>query len=171
MNKFLSAGVVCIVLLVAGCAQKDISVSDSGASEQESIQDNVAIPSAPPLESSVKAMEFASGSVLSGIYFDFDKFNIRPDMQSVVDESAQKIREISGMNVLVEGNTDEFGSDEYNYALGVKRALSVKNALVVKGIVKDEIKVVSFGKSKPICEEQAKDCYQKNRRADIKVVK
>lgn len=171
MNRFLSAGVVCLVLLVAGCAQKDISVSDSAVSEEESIQDNVATPPSSTLESDAQTTKFASGTVLSSVYFDFDKFNIRSDMQSIIDESSQKAKEAVSMGVLVEGNTDEFGSDEYNYALGVKRALSVKDALMVKGVSKNSIKVVSFGKSKPICEEQTKNCYQKSRRADIKLIK
>ncbi len=90
-------------------------------------------------------------------------------MQDVIDESVQKIKN-SHMKVLLEGNTDEFGTGEYNFALGLKRALSVKRALIVKGIPKEMIKIVSYGETKPACQEKAKECYRKNRRVNIKVV-
>ncbi|MFC3847509.1 OmpA family protein [Helicobacter baculiformis] len=110
-----------------------------------------------------------SGSIVSQVYFDFDKYNIRTDMQDAVEQGAQKIQEYK-MKVLLEGNTDEFGTGEYNFALGNKRALSVKQALVLKGIDQDSIRTVSFGETKPICQEKTRECYQKNRRVDIKVV-
>ncbi|PAF41848.1 peptidoglycan-associated lipoprotein Pal [Helicobacter sp. 11S03491-1] len=169
MNKVLGIGLISTILLIAGCAQKDVDVSSSGVTQEESIQTPVAEPAPQPAQPEEKP-EIASGTVIGSVYFDFDKFNIKTDMQAVVDESAQKIKD-ANMNVLIEGNTDEFGSDEYNYALGTKRALSVKNALIVKGINKDAIKVISFGESKPICQEKTRACYQKNRRADIKLVK
>ncbi|PAF48441.1 hypothetical protein BKH46_00575 [Helicobacter sp. 12S02634-8] len=170
MNKILATSFIFAVLLVAGCAQKEVSVSNAGSTEQEKIQDNIAPAPQEPEQAEQAPEEIPSGTIVGSVYFDFDKFNIKPDMENAVDESAQKIKD-TDMNVLIEGNTDEFGSDEYNYALGTKRALSVKSALVVKGISKDKIKVVSFGESKPICHEQTKACYQKNRRADIKLVK
>lgn len=173
MNKILGIGFISIALLITACAQKDVTVADSGMSEQENIETAVAEapqPQPQPQEAQPQTQEIPSGTVVGSVYFDFDKYNIRPDMQSAVDDSAQKIKD-SNMNVLIEGNTDEFGSDEYNYALGTKRALAVKNALVIKGISKDKIKTISYGESKPVCEEKTKACYQKNRRADVKLVK
>ncbi|CAM2804265.1 OmpA family protein [Helicobacter felis] len=122
-----------------------------------------------PQEPQSEQEQFKSGEIVGQVYFDFDKYNVRPDMQDAVDQGAQKIQD-SKMKVLLEGNTDEFGTGEYNFALGNKRALSVKEALVVKGIAQDNIRTISFGESKPICLEKTKECYQKNRRVDIKVV-
>lgn len=171
MNKILGIGFISIAFLISACAQKDVTVADSGMSEQENIETAVAeAPQPKPEEAQPQTQEIPSGTVVGSVYFDFDKYNIRPDMQGTVDDSAQKIKD-SDMNVLVEGNTDEFGSDEYNYALGTKRALTVKNALVVKGISKDKIKTISYGESKPVCQEKTKACYEKNRRADVKLVK
>ncbi|WP_269446253.1 OmpA family protein [Helicobacter heilmannii] len=110
-----------------------------------------------------------SGTIVGQVYFDFDKYNVRADMQSAIDEAVKKVQEY-GMKVLLEGNTDEFGTGEYNFALGNKRGLSVKDVLTVKGISADSIKVVSFGETKPICQEKTPECYRKNRRVDIKVV-
>ena len=90
-------------------------------------------------------------------------------MQSVVDAAASNIGSRANYQVVIEGNTDEFGTDEYNYALGTKRAIAVREALVVKGINKDGIRVVSFGESKPVCTDKTKECYQKNRCSDIRL--
>ncbi|WP_104760793.1 OmpA family protein [Helicobacter cetorum] len=111
-----------------------------------------------------------SGTVIGSIYFDFDKYEVKEDEQNILDDSIQKAKE-NHMQVLLEGNTDEFGSSEYNQALGVKRALSVKSAMAVKGLDKDEIKTISFGETKPKCQEKTKECYKENRRVDIKLVK
>ncbi|WP_163532842.1 OmpA family protein [Helicobacter suis] len=113
--------------------------------------------------------QIASGTVVGQVYFSFDKYDIRADMENVIDQAAQKIKE-SKMKVLLEGNTDEFGSGEYNFALGNKRALSVKQALAIKGIAQDTIHIVSLGETKPSCQDKNIACYRKNRRVDIKVV-
>ncbi|GAA7416336.1 outer membrane protein Omp18 [Helicobacter pylori] len=111
-----------------------------------------------------------SGTIIASIYFDFDKYEIKESDQETLDEIVQKAKE-NHMQVLLEGNTDEFGSSEYNQALGVKRTLSVKNALVIKGVEKDMIKTISFGETKPKCTQKTKECYRENRRVDVKLVK
>ncbi|WP_104749822.1 OmpA family protein [Helicobacter cynogastricus] len=138
--------------------------SDAQNAQKNATNTPEAAPSQEP-----QAEQFKNGEIVGQVYFDFDKYNVRPDMQDAVDQGAQKIQD-SKMKVLLEGNTDEFGTGEYNFALGNKRALSVKEALVVKGIAQDSIRTVSFGESKPICLEKTRECYQKNRRVDIKVV-
>lgn len=160
---------ICIVLLIVGCAQKDISNDGNGiVTQEESIQPSVASAPEEP-EEGKKNIE--DGTIIGSVYFDFDKFNIKPDMQGVIDESVVIIKENSEMKVLIEGNTDEFGSDEYNFALGNKRALAVKAALVLRGVDKNIIQVVSLGKTKPVCTAKTPECYQKNRRADIRLIK
>ncbi|GAA8181370.1 outer membrane protein Omp18 [Helicobacter pylori] len=111
-----------------------------------------------------------SGTIIASIYFDFDKYEIKESDQETLDEIVQKAKE-NHMQVLLEGNTDEFGSSEYNQALGVKRTLSVKNALVIKGVEKDMIKTISFGETKPKCTQKTRECYKENRRVDVKLVK
>ncbi len=111
-----------------------------------------------------------SGTIIASIYFDFDKYEIKESDQETLDEIVQKAKE-NHMQVLLEGNTDEFGSSEYNQALGVKRTLSVKNALIIKGVEKDMIKTISFGETKPKCTQKTKECYKENRRVDVKLVK
>lgn len=153
-----------IFVLLTGCAKKEIANTDNVVTEEEAIEPNIVEPEA--LEEKLE-----DGTIVGSIYFDFDKYEIRADMQDTLDQATKTINDNSEMNVLVEGNTDEFGSDEYNFALGNKRALVVKTALITRGIDKDRIQVISLGKSKPICEEKSNECYQKNRRGDIRLTK
>jgi len=76
---------------------------------------------------------------------------------------------IKGKSIKVEGNCDEFGSDEYNFALGLKRANAVKAALVNGGVNADTISMTSLGESNPICLEKTQECWAKNRRVDFKL--
>ncbi|AFI06454.1 outer membrane protein Omp18 [Helicobacter cetorum] len=187
MKKVSVVSSLLALLLVVGCSHKldDKTVAgDVGAGAR-------AVQNAPVSTEMVKEKEIpapveekheepkpiveekpsiASGTVIGSIYFDFDKYEVKEDEQDVLDESIQKAKE-NHMQVLLEGNTDEFGSSEYNQALGVKRALSVKNAMVVKGLEKEMVKTISFGETKPKCTQKSKECYQENRRVDIKLVK
>ncbi|ELN8138535.1 peptidoglycan-associated lipoprotein Pal, partial [Campylobacter jejuni] len=107
---------------------------------------------------------------LNKVYFDFDKFNIRPDMQNVVSTNANIFNtEVSGVSITVEGNCDEWGTDEYNQALGLKRAKAVKEALIAKGVNADRIAVKSYGETNPVCTEKTKACDAQNRRAEFKL--
>ncbi|MBD3798467.1 MAG: OmpA family protein [Epsilonproteobacteria bacterium] len=107
-----------------------------------------------------------SDGALVSILFDYDQFNIREDMQQPMSQNSRLVK---GKNVKLEGNCDEFGSDEYNFALGLKRATAVKNALVNNGMNPDSITMVSFGESNPVCLEKTQECWAKNRRVDFKL--
>ncbi len=104
------------------------------------------------------------------IHFDFDKYNIREDQKPLVEEDANIINsdEAKGFSVKLEGNTDEWGTDEYNYALGLRRAKSVKSALITLGVDANRLMIISYGESNPVCTEHTKECWAKNRRVEFK---
>ncbi len=164
-NKAIVLSVFAALFMLTGCPDKKVNVGSDGDSSQSQ-------PS-KPVDSDNTSSSGNGGTIevdsVNSVYFDFDKYNIRQDMQSVVDAAASNISSRANYQVVIEGNTDEFGTDEYNYALGTKRAIAVREALVVKGINKDGIRVVSFGESKPVCTDKTKECYQKNRRSDIRL--
>ncbi|QQW79572.1 outer membrane protein Omp18 [Helicobacter pylori] len=166
-------------LLVAGCSHKMDNKTVAGDVSTKTVQ-TAPVTTEPAPEKEEPKQEPApvveekpaveSGTIIASIYFDFDKYEIKESDQETLDEIVQKAKE-NHMQVLLEGNTDEFGSSEYNQALGVKRTLSVKNALIIKGVEKDMIKTISFGETKPKCVQKTRECYRENRRVDVKLVK
>jgi len=104
------------------------------------------------------------------IHFDFDKYNIREDQKPLVEEDANIVNsdDAKDFSVKLEGNTDEWGTDEYNYALGLRRAKSVKSALVTLGVDANRLMIISYGESNPVCTEHNKACWAKNRRVEFK---
>jgi peptidoglycan-associated lipoprotein len=108
----------------------------------------------------------AANMQIANILFDYDKFDIREDMMASVKGNAGLLK---GKTFKLEGNCDEFGSDEYNFALGLKRANAVKAALVNEGIAADSISMVSLGEGNPTCTEKTKECWAKNRRVEVKL--
>lgn len=106
---------------------------------------------------------------LTSIYFGFDKYNIQDSQKDALATDIEIVKS-KGSKVKLLGNTDEFGTDEYNYALGLKRALSVRKAMELKGIKRSDVRMVSYGKSRPVCTEKTDECYQKNRRVDFKIL-
>jgi len=110
-------------------------------------------------------------SKLQPIYFGTDRYDISTTESEKIDTDANILNSAvaSDLGVLVEGNCDEWGTDEYNYALGLKRAKSVKNSLSTAGVDVGRVSIISYGESKPKCSDHNAECWQENRRADIKV--
>jgi peptidoglycan-associated lipoprotein len=101
------------------------------------------------------------------IFFDLDQYTIKPEYQGVVQATADFLKGKPKVRVVVQGNTDERGSSEYNLSLGQKRAEAVRKALGVLGVADDRIEAVSLGEEKPMSECHNESCWSKNRRADI----
>lgn len=117
------------------------------------------------INTSANATNVASTQIVS-ILFDYDKFDVREDMMASVKGNAGLLK---GKAFKLEGNCDEFGSDEYNFALGLRRANAVKTALVNEGINADSISMVSLGEGNPTCTEKTQECWAKNRRVEVKL--
>jgi len=99
------------------------------------------------------------------IYFDYDKYDLRPTDQAVIQQDVQFLQSHPNVRITVEGHCDERGSTEYNLALGDNRANAAVAALTQAGISADRIKKISYGKEKPFCTESTEECWQQNRRA------
>jgi peptidoglycan-associated lipoprotein len=109
------------------------------------------------------------GSVLSkrSIYFDFDSFEIRDEFRPVIEAHAKFLLVNKVRKVVIQGNTDERGSREYNLALGQKRAEAVRRSLTALGVPDAQIEAVSFGEEKPKSTGTDEAALAENRRADI----
>jgi peptidoglycan-associated lipoprotein len=119
-------------------------------------------PPSPPMQG--PSEEDLFGQTVKDIYFDYDKSELRPEQQAIIQADAQFLSQHPGINFTVEGHCDSRGSTEYNLALGDQRASSVKTALIAAGVTASRIKTISYGKEKPFCMEENEACWQKNRR-------
>jgi peptidoglycan-associated lipoprotein len=113
----------------------------------------------------------ASGpqSILSkrSIYYDFDKFDVKDEYKPMIEAHAAYLRDHPEAKVLIQGNTDERGSREYNVALGQRRADGVKKLLLLLGAKEDQVEAVSLGEEKPKAQGTSEEAYAQNRRCDI----
>ncbi len=109
----------------------------------------------------------AAGAGLNAVYFDFDRSFIRDDARPVMKANAEWLKANPNAQVRIEGNCDERGTIEYNQALGQRRAAAARKYLTDLGIASSRVKLISYGKEKPVCSEQTEECWQKNRRADL----
>ncbi len=111
----------------------------------------------------------AAPEKLEAIYFDFDKYVIKPEGREALKRNAEWLQQHPDRKIVVEGNCDERGTNEYNMALGQRRADAGAKYLMDLGIAKDRVSTVSYGEEKPICRESNEECWSRNRRADFVV--
>jgi peptidoglycan-associated lipoprotein len=106
--------------------------------------------------------------LFNDILFDYDKYSIREDARSILDTAASVLNENSEQDIIIEGHTDERGTNEYNLALGEKRAKATMKYLRSLGVSPARMTIMTFGEEKQFCTTQNEICWQKNRRALIK---
>lgn len=113
--------------------------------------------------------EFMATDNLKDIYFDFDKYDIRAGDAKILDANAAWLKANPNNLVLIEGHCDERGTNEYNLALGERRAKAAMNYMVSQGIQASRITIISYGEERPVCSEKTEACWAKNRRAHFLV--
>ena len=101
---------------------------------------------------------------LAEVFFDFDMSVVRPDAQPILQKNADYLRRWPSVRVSVEGHADSRGTNEYNLALGERRAAAVRDYMVSLGIAGDRILAVTRGEESPVCTEENEACWQRNRR-------
>ena len=113
--------------------------------------------------------EFAAVADLKDVHFDFDKYDIRPGDAKTLDGNAGWLKSNPNHLVLIEGHCDERGTNEYNLALGERRAKSTMNYLVSQGVQASRITIISYGEERPVCSQKTEECWAQNRRAHFLV--
>lgn len=112
---------------------------------------------------------FVARAELEPIYFDFDSYAIKPEFARVLDANARWLRANPDHLVLVAGHADERGTNEYNLALGERRAKSTMSYLESQGVAASRMTIISYGEERPVCTERAESCWSQNRRAQFAV--
>lgn len=147
------------IIMSAGCAKKIVGdqtpVNPYGEDETFTIE------------------ERSAASVISNgtIYFAYDSFELRPDSKESLTQKAQIMKQFPQLRVVIEGNCDERGTEEYNLALGERRARAAFEFLVNLGVPASQIDMVSFGKLHPAVPGGGEGSWAKNRRDEFKVTK
>jgi peptidoglycan-associated lipoprotein len=176
----------CLAFNVSGCSKKKVADEEMGVG----VEDTAPKPGEPGYEKiyeegmdkdeslDAQAMQGKARDVLEGrtsapllpIYFDFDKSNIKAEQRDRLEKNAAMLKQNQSYRVRIEGNCDERGTNEYNMALGERRAQSAKKYLVNLGVHKDRMHTISYGEEKPLLHGHDEYSWAQNRRDDFVIV-
>ena len=113
----------------------------------------------------------SAGETLNSVFFDYDKYSLSKAAQKILIKNADWLKKDPSLKIQLEGYCDERGTNNYNLALGNKRAHKVKRELEVLGIDKDRMLTVSYGEEKPFCSERTESCWSQNRRVQFLIMR
>jgi peptidoglycan-associated lipoprotein len=186
-SRLALTAVLATALIVVGCAKRPAmmiaaSPAPTGAATTTTVAAaptpaQAAQPTLPPTQATAQAPSqprpepktFVGVPDLRDIHFDFDKADVRAADARILDANATWLNSHRDHLVLIEGHCDERGTNEYNTALGDRRARSARDYLVSKGVAADRISVVSYGEERPVCSDRSGKCWSDNRRAHFLV--
>ncbi len=107
--------------------------------------------------------------VLADVHFEFDRSELAAEAREILQRNSDWIKEHPGVQIEIEGHADNRGTNEYNLALGSRRAQAVKDYLVTLGVAPDRFSTISYGEELPVCGENSEECWRMNRRAHFVV--
>ena len=193
MNRYgFTIAMLFAPLLIVGCAKEPAIMTTSSAPAPTGAAVTSPMTTAEPTSADSSAQsanrqgaDQSSGAATSGgrpapseftaigdlvdVYFDFDQYTIRSRDTAILDANARWLRANPKAQVLIEGHCDARGTEEYNLALGDRRAKAALNYLAAQGIGPERLVTISYGKERPTCSEANEACWAKNRRAHFLV--
>jgi peptidoglycan-associated lipoprotein len=154
--------IVCILLTggLMACASSGSSTPPPGGAGTRQI-------TSEPTTTRGNDSDNEAGKQLQAAYFDYDDFNLRVDAKNALRSNAEVLKQRSASRVELQGNCDERGTEEYNLALGKRRAESAKRYLADLGIADNRMSTVSFGEENPAVQGSSEQAWAKNRRVDF----
>lgn len=151
---------------------KDAHRQPTGPPSQDTGRDLITERPLAPGETAEKELTPEDlGARIRDIAFDYDRYDIREDAKPTLKEVASVLAKQKGVKVIIEGHCDDRGTNEYNLALGERRAKAARDFLLSLGVAAARIGTVSYGEEKPLCSDAAESCWAKNRRAHFVFVK
>jgi peptidoglycan-associated lipoprotein len=178
--------ICCGALLAGGCAKKELvkgegeipSVTSTKSGEpgtaaqapvkEEKVQEQTIKEASAAAKGEAASAQQAQ---LENIYFDFDSFILTAPSRATLSKNAEFLLKNNTLKVRIEGNCDERGSDEYNLALGEKRAKSAMKYLITLGVAAERLSIISYGKEKPADPGHDEAAWAKNRRDEFVLIK
>jgi peptidoglycan-associated lipoprotein len=167
----LSLCMVLVATAMSGCKSKkqeiDPGFTDTGTTGSTTYTDTGTGDGLPDVDLSRLLFDSGSQYGLQTVYFDFDSSSLRPDAMQTLRDNAEKIRQVPNVMIQLAGHCDERGTQEYNLALGERRALSVREYLIQLGVPANRIVTISYGKEFPAVEGSNEAAYSMNRRVEF----
>ena len=143
------------------------TLDDSSIADGQGVSPADAMLAADQQSDEYKRIHGRSSANLSPVYFDFDQAGIRSDMVEIMIRNADYLLSVPATRIVVEGNCDERGTNEYNLALAERRAINAQQYLINMGVDPLRIRTVSYGEEKPLFTGQDEQAYSMNRRVDF----
>ncbi len=170
-----------VAFVSAGCAKKETvkPEAEKPAEKKEAVQkapEKVTEQKLPSGKESVQSLEKETAGMeekeglFKDINFEFDKYDVSGSYRAELKSIAEWMAKNSGAKLSIEGHCDDRGTNEYNLALGDRRAKAVKDYLISLGVPAARLQTISYGEEKPLCTEQTEECWAKNRRAHFVVL-
>jgi peptidoglycan-associated lipoprotein len=177
---------ICIGMILMGCPKKTVMKEEPSVKKEETAAakaeaERIAKEREARLSEEAAKKELEKGmvakkepgiegvvfesSLLKDIYFDFDKYEIRSGDVTILKQNAEILKKYPKVKIQVEGHCDERGTNEYNLALGERRANSTKNYLISLGVSPERVSTISYGEEKPLDPGHNEEAWAKNRRA------
>lgn len=158
---------ICMLVMVvafSGCKKKKPTVVEPSLNGSTTAEQTTTT-GLPEVDQDSLLWNEATG--LQKVYFDFDSNALRPDAIDILNKNGDKIKQVPNVKIQIEGHCDERGTQEYNLALGERRALAVRDYLVKVGVSGDRLLTISFGEEKPAVEGHDESAWGQNRRASF----
>ncbi|HZP45100.1 MAG TPA: peptidoglycan-associated lipoprotein Pal [Candidatus Binataceae bacterium] len=158
--------VALLVIVLWGCSSKkpETNAGANAGSQPGLGQEGLGGTNGSSLSQFQKGTLGQGQGPLSDIHFDYDSYTVRPEDGDILRANADWLEKNPQAKVQIEGHCDARGSEEYNLALGARRAQAAKDYLQTLGIAADRLSTISYGKELPLCTEDTEDCYAQNRR-------
>lgn len=160
-RQLLSLGLLLTITLffgVQGCSKKQVK-------KDRDIEETTINAEGRRME----PVEIGYAGGMQRVHFGFDQYGLSSDLRSVLKDNAEWLKENRNIQIQVEGHCDSRGTQQYNLALGQKRADAVVNYLVDLGVSFSRLSTVSYGEEQPVDDRDDEDAWTKNRRADFKI--
>ena len=163
---FLMTTAAFLALALSGCPKKPAPQPETKPVVQADTTPKHVEP--PKVEQPVK--KTIVESEFQTVYFDFDKYNLRPDAKSALDSNYALLKMFPDVVIKIEGHCDERGTVEYNLSLGQKRAQSTQDYLTGLGVAANRISTISYGKERPAVQGNDEAAWAKNRRCEFRII-
>lgn len=141
----------------SGVDQGKTGEADTGSSSLKDLQEG-------------KSSKTAASSPLQDVFFEFDRYDLTSDGRTTLRANADWLKKNPSSRIEIEGHCDERGTNEYNLALGAKRAQAARDFLTSLGITADRLSTISYGEEIPVCKEPSESCWKQNRRARFVII-